>query len=143
MASLIDSTDNNGLNMLHLAAKKGHVDVVELVINQLHLSPNDRVKVCVCVCVCMSVCLIHSLLCEVQRLCYEYVKVQVGHINGCLARHLSMHSLFLVSNQLFTYIMCHVIMIAFPSTPPCPVTSCFVSCSRVPPLKEQERLPSF
>ena len=56
MASLIDSTDNNGLNMLHLAAKEGHVDVVELVINQLHLSPNDRVKVCVCMCVhvCVS-----------------------------------------------------------------------------------------
>ena len=94
MASLIDSTDNNGFNMLHWAAKQGHVDAVELVINQLHLSPNDRVKVC-CACVRMSVCLIHSVWCEGQRLCYEYVKVQVDHINCCLARHLSMHSLFL------------------------------------------------
>ena len=102
------------------------MDAVELVINQLHLSPNDRVKVCVC----MSVCLIHSLLCESQRLCYEYVKVQVGHINGCLARHLSMHSLFLVSNQLFTYIMCHVIMIAFPhSTLSCYLLLCFLQQS--------------
>ena len=56
MASLIDSTDNNGFNMLHWAAKEGHVDAVELVINQLHLSPNDRVKVCVCVCVRVHVC---------------------------------------------------------------------------------------
>ena len=130
MAYLIDSTDNDGLNMLHWAAKKGHADAVELVINQLHLSPNDRVKVCVCVCVCMSVCLVHSLLCEGQRLCYEYVKVQVGHISDCLARHLLMHSLFLASNQLFTYIMCHVIMIAFPhSTLSCYLLLCFLQQS--------------
>ena len=44
---------------------------------------------CVCVCACVRacvrvcVCLIHSVLCEEQRLCYEYVKVQVGHINVC------------------------------------------------------------
>ena len=39
--------------------------------------------VCVCVCACVCACLIHSVLCEVQKLCYEYVKVQVGHINVC------------------------------------------------------------
>ena len=47
MPSLINSTDNDGFNMLHIAAKKGHVDVVELVIDQLHFSPNGQVKVCV------------------------------------------------------------------------------------------------
>ena len=39
---------------LGLANKQGHADVVELVINQLHFSPNDHVKVCAHVCGCMS-----------------------------------------------------------------------------------------
>ena len=53
MVFLINSTDNDRFNILHWAAKEGHVDMVELVIDQLNFSPNDYVKVCVqCVCAC-------------------------------------------------------------------------------------------
>ena len=53
MPSLIDSTDNDGFNMLHLAAMEGHVEVVELVIDQFKFSPEDHVKVCIqCGCAC-------------------------------------------------------------------------------------------
>ena len=53
MPSLINSTDKDGFNMLHLAVKKGHAKVVELVIDQFKFSPEDHVKVCVqCECAC-------------------------------------------------------------------------------------------
>ena len=47
MESLLHSSDNDGQNMIHWAAKGGHADVVEFVIEEYHLDPTVRDKVSV------------------------------------------------------------------------------------------------
>ena len=46
MQSLLHSTDNHGYTMLHFAARKGHAEVVQLLINDYNLDPTARTKVC-------------------------------------------------------------------------------------------------
>ena len=54
-------TPQQGCSMLHWAAENGHIDVVTVVIDSLHLSTTTRDKVCLCRVVvevgCMSVCM--------------------------------------------------------------------------------------
>ena len=45
MQSLLHSTDNLGFTMLHFAAKKGHAEVVQLLIDEYELNPTARTKV--------------------------------------------------------------------------------------------------
>ena len=47
MDSLLHETDVSGSTMVHHAALKGHVDVVQFVIDKLHLNANACNKVCV------------------------------------------------------------------------------------------------
>ena len=42
MESLLHETDESGYNMLHLAAVKGHADVVRLVIDKYKLDSTAR-----------------------------------------------------------------------------------------------------
>ena len=44
--SLLHSTDNHGFTMLHFAAKEGHAEVVQLLIDEYKLNPTARTKVC-------------------------------------------------------------------------------------------------
>ena len=46
MESLHHSTDNDGASMLHLAARNGHAEVVQLAIDEYKLDPTARSKVC-------------------------------------------------------------------------------------------------
>ena len=46
MQSLLHSTDNRGFTMLHCAAKEGHAEVVQLLIDEYKLNPTARTKVC-------------------------------------------------------------------------------------------------
>ena len=48
MDSLLHKTDDFGWTMVHWAARNGHADVVRLVIENFHLDPTARNKVCVC-----------------------------------------------------------------------------------------------
>ena len=48
MDSLIHRPDDYGETMIHCAARKGHVDVVRFLIDELKLNPTARHKVCVC-----------------------------------------------------------------------------------------------
>ena len=45
MKSLLHSSTDRGRTIVHLAAQYGHVDVVELVIEEYHLDPSARDKV--------------------------------------------------------------------------------------------------
>ena len=47
MESLHHSTDNNGATMLHVAARNGHAEVVQLAIDEYKLDPTACTKVCV------------------------------------------------------------------------------------------------
>ena len=47
MQSLLHETDQNGFNMLHFAAERGHADVVQLVVDNYKLDPAARDKVSV------------------------------------------------------------------------------------------------
>lgn len=42
--------DVNGKTMLHWAAVKGHCAVVQYLIKELKLDPQDRDEVCACLC---------------------------------------------------------------------------------------------
>ena len=44
--SLLHSTDNLGFTMLHIAAREGHAEVVQLLINDYNLNPAACTKVC-------------------------------------------------------------------------------------------------
>ena len=46
MQSLLHSTENLGFTMLHLAAKEGHAEVVQLLIDEYNLDLTARTKVC-------------------------------------------------------------------------------------------------
>ena len=46
MQPLLHSTDSLGFTMLHFAARKGHAEVVQLLINDYNLDPTARTKVC-------------------------------------------------------------------------------------------------
>ena len=54
MESLLHSTSNLGFTMLHLAAQKGHTEVVRIVIDDYKLDPNALTKVCVRICRCVA-----------------------------------------------------------------------------------------
>ena len=45
MQSLLYNTTNTGSSMLHLAAKAGHAEVVQLVIDEYKLNPTAYDKV--------------------------------------------------------------------------------------------------
>ena len=47
MESQLHNSTDMGSTMVHLAARYGHVDVVELVIEEYHLDPTARDKVSV------------------------------------------------------------------------------------------------
>ena len=47
MESLLHETDQNGYNMLHFAAHRGHADVVQLAVEECKLHPAARDKVSV------------------------------------------------------------------------------------------------
>ena len=47
MDSLLHKTDDSGNTIVHLAALTGHADVVQHVIDNFHVDPTARDKVCV------------------------------------------------------------------------------------------------
>ena len=51
--SLLHSTDNLGFTMLHLAAKEGKAEMVQLLIDDYNLKPTARTKVCDQTCRCL------------------------------------------------------------------------------------------
>ena len=46
MQSLLHDTENLGFTMLHCAAREGHAEVVQLLIDEYELNPTARTKVC-------------------------------------------------------------------------------------------------
>ena len=72
MDSLLHKTDDSGSTMVHHAALEGHVDVVQFVIDKLHLDANARNKVCVCLsCSCsLPSSRSSSVLCDVAMVVY-------------------------------------------------------------------------
>ena len=72
MDSLLHKTDDSGSTMVHRAALKGHADVVQLVIDKLHLDATACNKVCVrlnCSCTLISSGS-SSVLCSVTMVVY-------------------------------------------------------------------------
>ena len=72
MDSLLQKTDDVGWTMVHFAARNGHADVVQLVIDNFHLDPTARSKVCVCLnCSCiLTSSWSSSVLCDVTMVVY-------------------------------------------------------------------------
>ena len=72
MDSLLHETDITGSTMVHHAAHNGHADVVRLVIDDFHLDPTARDKVCVCLnCSCtLTSSRSSSVLCDVTMVVY-------------------------------------------------------------------------
>ena len=54
MQSLLHSTQKLGFTMLHMAAREGHAEVVQLLINDYNLDPTARTKVCGQTCRCLA-----------------------------------------------------------------------------------------
>ena len=72
MDSLLHKTDVFGWTTVHYAAREGHADVVQLMIDILDLDPNARDKVCVCLnCSCtLTSSRSSSVLCDAAMVVY-------------------------------------------------------------------------